>query len=121
MAIAATSVFLALLGTLSLASANPIPMISELDGLVLTAKILYEELVKVAAKESISEPCICSPIPEVNFPETLGSDARSLAPAGATNPQPNAFAPGEHVITGYTGNNLFNYENGGDNMRISGK
>ena len=125
-----------LLGTLWLANAVPVPNVnpvqSQLETLTITARFLYEEL--SVFEETLSQPCHCPPNPDVtlqdvnfpgfplpnlpNFNVPYPSFPTETVPAQPTS---SRSSPGEHVITGYNGNNMFNYEDGGNGLRIHGK
>ena len=130
-----------LLGTLWLANAVPVPNVnpvqSQLEALTITARFLYEEL--SAFEEQLSQPCHCPPNPDITFPDVNFPDVNFPDISFPNVPNPNvpnpsfptvtvpaqptssSSSPGEHVITGYNGNNMFNYEDGGNGLRIHGK
>ena len=127
-----------LLGTLWLANAVPIPNVnpvqSQLEALTITARFLYEELSRIAFEEQLSQPCQCPPNPDVTFPDVNFPDITFPNVPNFNVPNPSfptvtvpaqptssSSSPGEHVITGYNGNNMFNYEDGGNGLRIHGK
>ena len=123
MAISTASACLILLGTLCLSNAAPAPVRKELEGLVISAKHLYDELRRIAYEAYLQqEDCECP-----TSHKEPSSDNTAAFPAYPSFPgykfPSNEFPSNEipRVITGYNGDNDMNFGDGGNGMHIVGK